>query len=896
MEEKLHLTDLVDVETLQRIQDAFSNMTGIAALTTDAEGIAVTKGSNFSDFCMKYTRSTPLGCSRCKECDREGAARALRRGKSITYFCHAGLVDFAAPIMAKDEMIGCFIGGQVLVGEPEEEHVRRTAEELGVDPEEYIKAVKRVNIVPKESIESAAEFLYTIANVISDITYSGYLARKAKQDIEKAANMKSDFLANMSHEIRTPMNAVIGMAEMALREELPDRAREYINEIKSSGKSLLTIINDILDISKIESGKMDIVPEEYEPMSVVNDVTNIIMTRLNDKDVELILDIDPEIPSKLYGDCDRIKQIILNLMSNAVKFTGHGQVVFRLGFERLGKRDILLKGVVEDTGIGIKNEDMPRLFQSFQQLDSKRNRNIEGTGLGLAICKQLLDLMEGSIRVESVYEKGSIFSFELPQRILDDRAGIRVKQETEIRVAGLLTNKYVKRGLMNAVKSLGVSYLDIQREEELTVLCAEGVSYLFLELPLLTQGVRSFLESNLQITAVLLADTLKRMDGIFPNIRVLKKPAYTLNLAGLFNQEEIQCYDWGRDEDSFDFVAPGAEVLIVDDNEVNLTVAEGLLEPLKMQIDTATSGKEAVEKISEHMYDIVFMDHMMPEIDGVETTHIIRRFHKEYDAVPIIALTANAVGGTMEMFLREGMNDFVAKPIESRILISKVKRWLPAAKIQRVEKDKESMVSSQTVEKLPQIGDLDVKSALRMLGSEKLFWSVLRDYYRAIHHKAEHIRETVRTKNWDAYTIEVHALKSASGQIGARSLSEKAAALEQAGKERNLDAIYAGTEALLEKYCGYLPILKSFFEELKKSEEEKPEITTELLEDFFACMRDAMGDLDIDAMEEIVDRMDGYSYAEEQKEHFEQLREAVENIDVDTCEDIICQWEKILEF
>lgn len=891
MDRKLHLTDLVDVDTLQRIQDAFSRMTGIAAITTDANGMAVTKGSNFSEFCFRYTRASELGCSKCEQCFRDGAERALKRGRSITYFCHAGLVEFAAPIMANDKMIGCFIGGQVLVAPPDEEYVMRTAKELSIDPEEYLEAARKVSIVPKEKIESAAEFLYTIANIISDITYSRYLTLQAKEEMEKAANMKSDFLANMSHEIRTPMNAVIGMAEMALREELSENAREYINEIKVSGKSLLTIINDILDFSKIESGKMDIVPIEYEPMSIVNDITNIIMARLEEKDVEFILDIDPNIPNKLYGDNDRIKQIILNIANNAVKFTNKGQVILHLTYEKKDDTHILLKGAVEDTGIGIKKEDMPKLFRSFQQLDSKRNRNIEGTGLGLAICKQLLTLMDGSITVESVYGKGSVFSFEIPQKLLDDRPSISVKDKKSVMAAGMLSNQYVKRQLRKSVRQLGVSYVDIMDEEHISLIYEKEVTHLFIEMSQMTEKVRSFVESNPQVTTVLLAEPGESVGHDIKNIRIVKKPLYTLNLAMIFNNESIHYDYYESNMEIFDFIAPEAEVLIVDDNAINLTVAEGLLEPLKMKIDTATGGKEAVEKISERMYDIVFMDHMMPEIDGVETTHIIRRFHKEYDAVPIIALTANAVEGTMEMFLKEGMNDFVAKPIEVRILVSKVKRWLPTEKIQKVSAAE--LTTEDAAGVLPVIGDLDVQSALRLVGSEKLFWNVLRDYYRVIEQKSATIRELEQTENWTAYTIEVHALKSASKQIGAHSLSEKAARLEQAGNEKDAELIHAATKDLLRQYGAYIPVLKPFFVEEPKPEVVREPATSAIVKGFFVKLRLAMEDLDIDTMEEIVGAMDAYCYEEAQSALFEQLQNAVQNIDVDTCEILISQWEQL---
>lgn len=889
MNKELKLVDLVNVETLQKIQDAFSNMTGIAALTTDSEGVPITDGSNISDFCFEYTRKTPLGCSRCEKCDKYGAEIALKEGKSITYFCHAGLMDFAAPIMVDGKMIGSFIGGQVLTALPDEEQVRAIAEELGIDQEEYVQASKEVNIVPKETIDKAAEFLYVVANIISDIAYGRYMAYRAGEELERATNMKSDFLANMSHEIRTPMNAVIGMAEMALREDLSDNAREYINEIKTSAKSLLTIINDILDFSKIESGKMDIVPVEYELMSIINDVTNIVVTRLEDKDVELIVDVDPNIPRKLFGDNDRIKQIILNLTNNAIKFTRQGQVIIRFGYSKLSDNEIMLKCSVEDTGIGIKKEDLSKLFQSFQQLDSKRNRNIEGTGLGLAICKQLLTIMNGDISVESEYEKGSCFSFTLPQKVLDGEASISIKSEYPIMAAGFISNKYIKNHLEHSVLKLGAEYIDVHDEADLDSIKLKKVKYLFVEDSCFSEEVEWFVETNPQITIALVTDSNFIITHSFSNMRILKKPIYALNIAAIFNDESIRYGSNDQREDVFDFIAPEAKVLIVDDNAINLTVAQGLIEPLKMQVDTALSGKEAIDKITHNRYDIVFMDHMMPELDGVETTHIIRRLHPEYTSVPIIALTANAIHNTMEMFLKEGMNDFVAKPIEIHILVSKVKEWLPAEKIQKnlIWEEK----AKQEKNKLPKIGDLDVKTALNLLGSEKLYWNVLRDYYRVIEQKVSTIKSYEKAENCPAYTIEVHALKSASKQIGAHDLSEKAAELEAAGNAGNIELIHKKTDEMLLQYRSYIDVLAPYFAISKQDDSDKQTITKEIRDILFEKLRCAMDDLDMDAMEGVLEEMKQYRYEEQAKELFEQLQEAVNNIDIDSLEELLKKWE-----
>lgn len=893
MENELYLTDLIDVEVLQRMQDAFAALTGMASLTTDVNGAPVTKGSNFTEFCTGYTRNTSIGRMRCEQCDKIGAHATWEKGEPTTYYCHAGLIDYAAPIIADGKLVGCFIGGQVLDRALEYEKIEKVAEEIGVDPDGLFAAAQKVNILDKENIDHAAQFLYTIANILSDMAYGKYLALQANEAIEKAASMKSDFLANMSHEIRTPMNAVIGMAEMALREDLPPAARDYLHQIRSSGKALLTIINDILDFSKIESGKIDIIPVEYEPMSIINDVSNIIVTRLKDKDLELILDISPNIPLKLYGDNIRIKQVLLNIVNNAVKFTLHGQVIIHMSHKVLSDDMINLYFSVEDTGIGIKEEDLGKLFQSFQQLDSKRNRNIEGTGLGLAISRQLMILMDGEMQVESEYEKGSIFSFSLPQRVVDSANSIQVKDASQIMAAGLLSSPYIKRQLKHDCDSLGVEYRELASAWELAAVSTEKSVFMFIEQKMFTVDVEEFIKNNPSITGVLLMDFDTDADYDFPNLLFVKKPLYTLNEVSIFNNEVIHYYDEDSDVIDADFIAPDAEVLVVDDNAVNLTVAEGLLAPLKMKIDSVLSGKEAIGKISVHHYDIVFMDHMMPELDGVETTHIIRRFHTEYDDVPIIALTANAVDGVRDMFLREGMNDFVAKPIEFRTLITKVKEWLPAEKIKRVD-GSSGAIQKRISEREVVVGDLDTKSAIRLLGNEKIFWAVLKDYYKVIDKKSKYIEELMKKEDWAGYTIEVHALKSASKQIGADSLSEKAALMEQAGNARDISRILQYTDEMLQQYREYLPVLEPFFLEEQKNDAEKEEIAPNMLHNLFMEMRDALDNLDIDSMESVIRTMDKYHYQGWQEELFRLLKNSVDDIDVDTCGEIIDHWEENL--
>ena len=892
MDYELQLTDLIDKETLQKIQDGFSNMTGIAALTTDADGIPVTEGSNFSEFCMKYTRSTEKGCKSCIECDKWGAELAMKKGKAAVYFCHADLVEFSAPIVADGRLMGCFLGGQVLTKEADPEKIRKVAARIGVDPEEYVEASKKIRIIDRETVDNAAKFLHMIASVLSDMAYNKYLVYRANKELEKSGNMKSDFLANMSHEIRTPMNAVIGMAEMALREELPPVAREYINQIKEAGRSLLTIINDILDFTKIESGRMDVNEVKYEPMSIVYDVANIVMTRLKEKDVELILDVSPDLPSELYGDSIRIKQVLLNLLNNAAKFTARGRITMKMNYVETAPDEIEMRISVEDTGIGIKKEDISKLFQSFQQVDSKRNRNIEGTGLGLAISKRLLSLMNGDIWVESEYEKGSKFSCALPQKVINKAPSITIQDADSLLAGVLVSNPYIRESLCSDVADLGVDYI-LKDSKDFHTFPEGKKIFLFIEYSLFSGKVEAFVRQNPQITAVLLIEFYDSVDYNIPNLLVVRKPLFALTIAMILNGEELH-FDDDTDKKEFDFIAPDANVLIVDDNAVNLTVAEGIMEPLKMKIDSVTSGKAAVDKISRFHYDIVFMDHMMPELDGVETTHIIRRFHPEYDDVPIIALTANAVEGTKEMFCREGMNDFIPKPIELRLLASKVKQWIPIEKVQKIHHtrniDKGEKKSDHIV-----VGDLDIKYAMEFLVSEELFWKVLKVYYHSIDKKAKLIKELEEAENWTEYTIEVHALKNSSKQIGAMMLSERAAAMEKAGNARDALSIHRHTDKMLEQYMGYRSILEPFCADSAKGDAGKEKVPAEAVQNCFGRMRGAVDDLDMDGMEEVIQEMDQYRYEGWQKEMFARLKEAVEEIDVDSCEAIMIEWEGKLE-
>ena len=901
--DKLSMREIVELDTLQKMQDSIAPMLGFMALVTDENGNVLTESTLDAAFCNQIMGSS-LGGRLCAQCRKYGIASAVQKGGVATYYCHAGVMECCAPISCEGRVLGSVVGIQLLKEKPQEEQIRSNAVELAVDEEALRNSLDGCRISSEEELERISNFVKTIADIIEKIIVGKFNTLKVSEEMMSAGTAKADFLANMSHEIRTPMNAIIGMAEMALREDLSDEARSYINQIKTSGRALLALINDILDYSKVESGKMELNEVEYEPLSLIHDVSNIIMTRLTDKDVELLIDCDPNIPYKLYGDDLRIRQILINIANNATKFTQKGHVKLIVEYSRIDRENIRMKISVKDTGIGIKKEDMGKLFTSFQQVDSKRNRNVEGTGLGLAICKQLVQLMNGRIWVESEYGEGSVFSFEIPQRIVDSKPSIALSNPEQYELAGFFTRQDVADDFKSDATKIGVHARNLtnsenQRDSVLgwSKLNAKKKKFILIEQEYYEKLDMSSFPADIfqEVTFVLLVDAFAdiRKWKNQPHIKILKKPLSVLNLAGLLNQDEVHFGEITKTESEVVFEAPDAQILIVDDNPINLTVAEGLLEPLHMQISTALSGKEALEKLEKQSFDIVFMDHMMPELDGVETTRIIRRLHPECDNMPIIALTANAVSGTKEMFLNEGMNDFVAKPIEVRVIMKKVRQWLPPEKVKRASAEEEQNVSVEEKRALPErIGDLDIAYAMNLLHSEDLFWKVLQDYYRVIPKKADLIAELFRAEDWCNYTVEVHALKSASRQIGALALSELAAKMEQAGNSRDDTAIREHTDELLEKYRAYYPVLEPFFA-VQEEDGNLPPVSQELLKELFERMRTAVDELDMDEMAEVIAEMKKYSYEGECKEAFEKLQEAVDNIDVDACQEIMDQWPAV---
>jgi signal transduction histidine kinase/CheY-like chemotaxis protein len=645
------------------------------------------------------------------------------------------------------------------------------------------------------------------------------------EEAQSANRTKSNFLASMSHEIRTPMNAITGMAELLLRGKLSDEAHGYVQDIKQAGANLISIINDILDFSKIEAGKLEIVPIKYLLASLVNDSISIIRMRLMEKPIRFYTNIDGRIPNGLVGDEARLRQIFLNLLSNAIKYTVKGNISISITHEKREGDQVWLKIEVADTGLGIKPEDQAKLFADFVQVDTKKNRGIEGTGLGLAITKRLCMAMGGDITVKSEYGKGSSFIAVIPQGVYDEAPFAVVEEPEKKKVL-------VYEGRVCYAKSVGWSLENMKvphvivseqtafaealfQEEWFIVFSGYGL-YEKIR-PLMARPAGEFAGGKQPPLALMVE---WGTESYIPGVRFVSLPVQSLSIANILNgkADNKGYFAHAAGFNTIRFTLPHARILVVDDISTNLKVAEGLLAPYKTEVVTSLGGAEAIELVKHKDFDLVFMDHMMPDVDGIEATAVIRLWEaslKEQgitrNAIPIIALTANAVSGMREMFIEKGFNDFLAKPIDISKLDEMLDRWIPKEKRAMnneqitINKAGESdgPLSDNAPQILAPIPGVDTVKGIAMTGGNEVFYRrVLELYVKDALERLPRLQTVPDKDTLRTFITQVHSLKSASASIGAAELSAEAAALEAAGKSENLvfikDNLRGFTEHLTE--------------------------------------------------------------------------------------------------
>jgi PAS domain S-box-containing protein len=646
-------------------------------------------------------------------------------------------------------------------------------------------------------------------NIMRDLEY-------AVAEAEAANRAKSSFLASMSHEIRTPMNAISGMAELLLRRDLSDEAKAEAQDIKQAATNLVSIINDILDFSKIEAGKMEIIPAKYMLLSLINDTINIIRIRLAEKPIRFYTNIDGKIPNNLIGDEVRLRQILLNLLSNAIKYTDKGHISLSIIVQKRKSEQIWLEITVADTGKGIKPEDQAKIFDSFVQVDSKKNRSIEGTGLGLAITRQLCMAMNGNIAFHSEYGKGSEFKAVIPQGVVSEEAFAAVEEPEKKKVLVYEGRAVYARSLCWSLENLGVPYVMTETLKEFTeALPREEWYYIFSGYGLY-ERIKSLMDKAVYPDGKkpLLALMVEwENEANIPNVRFISLPVQSLSIANVLNGKADSRSNFNTQNFGvIRFTYPDARLLVVDDIPTNLKVAEGLLAPYHAKVDTALSGAKAIELVKQYEYDIVFMDHMMPEMDGIEATARIRSWEAAqgiaHIAIPIIALTANAVSGMKEMFIENGFNDFLAKPIDISKLDEILDRWIPREKrgnrewgggnatLGNGERSSNDDIASGAYPSSPNsdpllpIPGIDVQRGIAMTGGTlALYRQVIGLFRNDAEERLPLLQDMPDASALHEFVNHVHALKSASASIGAAEISAMAAKLEAAGRAADIGLI-----------------------------------------------------------------------------------------------------------
>ena len=692
--------------------------------------------------------------------------------------------------------------------------------------------------------------LYTYMVPIGNILFCFYLAyiwikyrNQNEENIknvisryQKAERTKDDFLANISHEIRTPINTIAGMSEILANEDLKDDVREKVQDLQGASRNLVTLVSDMLDFAEIQSGKLELTESSYNLTSTINDIVNIINNQKKSKEIEFILDIDTDIPALLVGDEQKLKRAMLNILSNAVKFTEVGCVVLEISCRR-ERYGVNLCITVRDTGIGIDSSQLHNVFNSFSMVDTKRNRQEGGVGLGLAIAQAIIEKMGGFISVRSKKGEGSEFQIIVPQKVEQYEPMIVLENPLRFNVLVYIDmNQFfisaVKseygNNIRNITENLGIVVHVCRNLNELKRRIERNyITHIFITLYEYTMDESYFNGLAKQTGVVIILEETEDYRVHSDDIIRLYKPFYALPvsiiLKGGKRYNNLSRENMNRNM----FIAPDAKILIVDDNTINLRVESSLMKNYRFTIDTALSGMEALEKLESKDYDMVFMDHMMPEMDGVDTLHRIRDKAGIYYAnIPVIALTANAVAGAKEMLIAEGFQDFLSKPVEIASMHRILEKYLPdAKKIYDFEDDATDVQSGETVyndhetiyEQLhnPQASvkepgaetaredtaaDIDEKQGALYCGSLEDFEDILKIHYEDYEENSQKIQAFYDSKDWKNYVILVHGLKSSMKSVGIMKLSDMCLGLELAGKENRIDYILKNHDAMMAEY------------------------------------------------------------------------------------------------
>lgn len=730
--------------------------------------------------------------------------------------------------------------------------------------------------------DDKSNIIFYTQDIHSEKMEEEHLARLAEKE-RQIHQEKMSFFANMSHEIRTPMNAILNLSELLLRKELPLDVEQDISTIYEIGNGLLGIINSLLSFSKLDTGNIQLTTGKYSPATICSDICSMISARLSKKNLYFFTDLDPSIPRQLLGDEMRIREILTNLLANAVKFTVSGKIELKLRAKNLSETKTELSFFISDTGSGIKEEDRKHLFRQFSRVDQKRNQTIMGTGLGLSISKKLTELMGGNITVESEYGKGSTFIVTIPQEIRLADPMIpppdKIKQaeayvylpesdeELTKYVIRELRKLHIHPSLISSISSISLgrsnknSYLIMQQSDFPS--CQEMINSLFL-----------------QDHVLLLMKNSDTTESKYYNYQQMYPYNLMMQTANILNGHPLKTASKKANVYE-DTTFPSARILIVDDNDVNSSVAKRLMEPYEMDIDVASNGFDTLTMASAKDYDLIFLDHMMPGMDGIETVQKLRKIEGIRKNLPVIALTANVFSDAKTYFTENGFTDFLAKPINVKELHNTLIQYLQDKAVVKIaeKKQDETFIPKEVKACFAPLKHFDVDASLEYFDhSADFYLEMLKTFRQGLFDRRNELDGIYENQDIKLFTIHVHAIKSASKSVGALEFSELAKTMEDFGHQNNWKSITQKYQELLDYTDLILKELDQCIKAVPAADETKKSLSC-YPEDIIKSLCIAVNEMDYQEVSEAIAKLDEYTYPGELQKLLDRLKTAYDNFE-----------------
>lgn len=730
--------------------------------------------------------------------------------------------------------------------------------------------------------DDKTNIIFCTQDIHSEKMEEEHLARLAEKE-RKIHQEKMTFFANMSHEIRTPMNAILNLSELLLRKDLPLDVEQDISTIYEIGNGLLGIINSLLSFSKLDTGNIQLTAGKYSPATICSDICSMISARLSKKSLHFFTDLDPSIPRQLIGDEMRIREILTNLLANAVKFTVSGKIELKLRARDLSRTKTELSFLISDTGSGIKEEDQKYLFRQFSRVDPKKNQTIMGTGLGLSISKKLTDLMGGNISVESDYGKGSTFIVTIPQEIClaDPMIPLSDKMEqAEVYVCLPKSDEELTRYVIRELRKLHIHPSLISSVSSISLGKSNKNSYLIMQqsdFPSCQETIDSLF---LQDHVLLLMKNSDTTESKYYNYQQMYPYNLMMQAANILNGHPVKTASKKANVYE-DTTFPSAHILIVDDNDVNSSVAKRLMEPYEMDIDLASNGFDALKMASEKVYDLIFLDHMMPGMDGIETVQKLRNMDGIRKDLPVIALTANVFSDAKTYFTENGFSDFLAKPINIKELHNTLVQYLQEKAVLKITEKKQdkTFIPEKIKACFAPLKHFDVDASLEYFDhSADFYLEMLKTFRQGLLDRRSELDSIYENRDIKLFTIHVHAIKSASKSVGALEFSELAKTMEAFGHQNNWKSISRKYQELLDYTDLILEELDQCIKAAPAADTMKKSLSC-YPEDIIKSLCIAVNEMDYQEVSEAITKLDQYTYPEELQKLLDRLKTAYDNFE-----------------